>query len=77
LAYENEMYGEIKKTLPKVGTQVKMDQGMTAIVRGLNIIKETVLLEVEGGESYVEVNASEVQPLMEQKPNGTQAKKKK
>ena len=78
LAYENEMYGEIKEKLPKVGTQVKMKEGMTALVRGLNVIKETVLLEVEDGESYLEVEASEVKPVMKDKPakNGAQDKKK-
>lgn len=63
LAYEDEMYAEIKKTLPKVGTQVKTEQGVNAIVRGLNVIKESVLLEVEGSEVYTEVKASEVKPF--------------
>ena len=63
LAYEDEMYAEMKKELPKVGSQVKTEQGVMAIVRGLNIIKEAVILEMEGSEVYVEVKASEVQPM--------------
>jgi cell fate regulator YaaT (PSP1 superfamily) len=65
LAYEDEMYAEIKKTLPKVGSMVKTSQGATAIIRGLNILKEAVLLEVEGVENYTEVSASEVRVLHE------------
>jgi cell fate regulator YaaT (PSP1 superfamily) len=78
LAYENEMYGEIKEKLPKVGTQVKMGPGLVAIVRGLNVLKETILLEVEGGGSYVEVGVNEVQPISKDKPanNGSRGKKK-
>jgi cell fate regulator YaaT (PSP1 superfamily) len=63
LAYEDEMYAEMKKELPKVGSQVKTAQGAMAIVRGLNIIKEALILEMEGSEAYTEVNASEVQPI--------------
>jgi cell fate regulator YaaT (PSP1 superfamily) len=63
LAYEDEMYAEMKKELPRVGSQVKTAQGVMAIVRGLNIIKEAVILEIEGSEAYTEVKASEVQPI--------------
>ncbi|HXV97051.1 MAG TPA: regulatory iron-sulfur-containing complex subunit RicT [Anaerolineae bacterium] len=63
LAYEDEMYAEMKKELPKVGSQVKTAQGGVAIVRGLNIIKEALILEMEGSEAYTEVKASEVQPI--------------
>ncbi len=65
LAYEDNMYAEIKKTLPKVGSQVKTAQGANAIIRGLNILKEALILEVEGVENYVEVSASEVKLLRE------------
>ena len=63
LAYEDEMYAEMKKELPRVGSQVKTAQGVMAIVRGLNIIKEAVILEIEGSEAYTEVKASEVQSM--------------
>jgi cell fate regulator YaaT (PSP1 superfamily) len=63
LAYEDEMYAEIKKTLPKVGSQVRTPQGAIGIIRGLNILKESLLLEMEGGDAYTEVKASEVQIL--------------
>ncbi|MCL4299713.1 MAG: stage 0 sporulation family protein [Anaerolineae bacterium] len=63
LAYEDEMYAEMKKELPKVGSQVKTTQGAMATVRGLNIIKEACILEMEGSDTYVEVSAAEIQVL--------------
>lgn len=60
LAYENETYVEVKKVLPKVGSHVEMQHGVTARVKGLNIIKETVLLEVQEEETMIEVPASEL-----------------
>jgi cell fate regulator YaaT (PSP1 superfamily) len=73
LAYENETYVEMKKVLPKVGSQVETEEGVLAIVRGVNVIKETVLLILEGGDSYVEVEASLVKPPQERKtpPHGS------
>jgi cell fate regulator YaaT (PSP1 superfamily) len=68
LAYEDEMYAEIKKTLPKVGSMVKTSQGANAIIRGLNILKEAVILEVEGVEHYAEVSASEVKVISPEDP---------
>jgi cell fate regulator YaaT (PSP1 superfamily) len=61
LAYEDEMYAEMKKELPKVGSQVKTAQGVPAIVRGLNIIRAACIVEVEGSDTYVEVAAAELQ----------------
>ncbi len=63
LAYENKTYVELKKKLPRVGSQVETEQGLPATVRGLNIIKGTVLLTIEGGDSYVEVQADTVKPF--------------
>ncbi|GIK36286.1 MAG: hypothetical protein BroJett011_01190 [Chloroflexota bacterium] len=63
LAYEDEMYAEMKKELPRVGSQVKTAQGAAATVRGLNIIKEACILEMEGSDTYVEVSAAEIQVL--------------
>lgn len=74
LAYEDNMYAEIKKTLPKVGSQVKTEQGANAIIRGLNILKEALILEVEGMEHYTEVSAGEVKPLREETKPGQEKK---
>lgn len=74
LAYEDNMYAEIKKTLPKVGSQVKTAQGANAIIRGLNILKEALILEVEGMEHYTEVSAGEVKPLREETKPGQEKK---
>lgn len=74
LAYEDNMYAEIKKTLPKVGSQVKTAQGANAIIRGLNILKEALILEVEGMEHYTEVSVSEVNLLREEAKPGQEKK---
>jgi len=66
LAYEDEMYAEIKKTLPKVGSQVKTPQGAIGIIRGLNILKEALLLEIEGSDAYTEIPVGEVQVLADE-----------
>lgn len=74
LAYEDELYAEAKERLPKVNSQVRTQQGVLAIVRGINVIKETVILEAEGNEdAYLEVKASEITPV----ENGKDAKPKK
>ena len=64
-----------------MGRQVETEQGVTATVRGLNIIKGTVLLAIEGGDAYVEVQASEIKPLKKEdkalKKDKAKEKKKK
>jgi cell fate regulator YaaT (PSP1 superfamily) len=64
LAYENDQYVAIKKTLPRVGVQVQTSQGLTGFVRGLNVIKETVLIEMEEQEPYIELPAQEVKVII-------------
>jgi cell fate regulator YaaT (PSP1 superfamily) len=60
LAYENDLYVEMKKVMPKVNSQVTLEEGVTGIVRGINIISETVLVEVEGRDSYLELNVNDI-----------------
>lgn len=68
LAYENEQYQEIKSTLPKINTQLKTRKGQVGVVRGLNVIKETVLLEIEDREEYLELPVNETFALSEPLP---------
>jgi cell fate regulator YaaT (PSP1 superfamily) len=68
LAYEDDQYAEIRKTLPKVGTPVTLPQGKGVIV-GLNILTESVVVELET-EFTVEVKASAVELGLEEKPAG-------
>ena len=63
LAYENETYVAAKKIMPKVGSQVQLEQGVTATVRGWNVVKECVLVEVEGSDSYLELDLDDVSPV--------------
>ena len=63
LAYEDEFYVEMRKLMPRVNTQVQTSEGVIGTVRGLNVVKETVLLEAEPGEAYQEVELAELIPL--------------
>jgi len=79
LAYENDLYVDMKKVMPKVGSEVTIEDGVAATIRGLNIISETVLLEVEGRDSYLELSVSDVnqQPRAERKQSGSGSKSSK
>jgi cell fate regulator YaaT (PSP1 superfamily) len=75
LAYEDEFYTQMSEILPRVNSRVKTKHGAIGRVRGVNALKETVLLEVEveEGESYIEIAANEVEPVTD-KPKATRKK---
>jgi len=58
LGYENEQYRIVKEKLPKEGQQVSTPMGVASVVGG-NPLKETVLVELEGG-ARVELSLNEV-----------------
>ena len=58
LGYENELYRAMKEKLPKEGQKVATPAGVAKVV-GSNPLKETVLVEVEGG-ARVELPLSEI-----------------
>jgi cell fate regulator YaaT (PSP1 superfamily) len=69
LAYEDQLYTEMAEQMPRINSMVKTQQGAIAKVRGLNVLKETLLLEIEpegddedATSTYQEVPASEVEP---------------
>ncbi len=74
LAYENDLYVEMKQKMPKVGSQIKLEEGVTGIIRGLNVISESVLVEIEGRDAYLEVKLDEAsgsfQPEVKTKNGG-------
>jgi cell fate regulator YaaT (PSP1 superfamily) len=76
LAYEDEFYTEMSEKLPKVNSRVQTKQGAIGKVRGVNALKETVLLEIEmeEGETYIEVAANEVEPVTD-KPKARRKKR--
>lgn len=61
LAYENSFYAEVKKKLPRTGTQVETPEG-TGRVKAYNVLTESVTVELQN-ELTVEVDASEVTPI--------------
>jgi len=58
LGYESEQYHTIKGRLPKEGQRVSTPMGVASVVSG-NPLKETVLVEMEGG-ARVELSVNEV-----------------
>lgn len=65
LAYENDLYAEIKERMPKVGTQVTTPQGKGVII-ALNVLTESVTVELES-EVIIQVKADQVEPIPEAK----------
>ncbi len=65
LSYEDQMYTEIAKSLPQIGSPIKLKKGV-GIVRGHNIINESVMVEVEDDTSYIEVPASEIELVIDE-----------
>lgn len=66
LAYENEQYVDMKKSMPGVGATVQLSQEhqeAVGVVRGLNVIKETILVQIEEGDPFIEVAAQDVEVL--------------
>jgi len=58
LTYEHDYYLEIQSTMPKTGTRVRTPDG-SGDVKGFNVIKETVQVELEGG-TLVEVPLDQI-----------------
>ena len=58
LSYENHQYCEAKQRLPRLGEIISAPDGSGKVV-GLNIIKESVLLELESG-SRIEVPVADI-----------------
>ncbi|MBA7701877.1 hypothetical protein ES703_110624 [subsurface metagenome] len=65
LGYESELYHVMKEKLPREGQQVSTHMGAAKVV-GTNPLKETVLVELEGGAT-VELPLSEI--AIEAKPS--------
>ncbi len=58
LGYESEQYRQMKQKMPKAGTRVMTANG-EAVVTGRNLIKESVIVELESG-AVVELPLSEI-----------------
>lgn len=59
LGYENELYCHLKQHMPKVGDQVTTHMGL-GMVSNLNVLKGTVVVEMPGTHSRVEVLVEEL-----------------
>ena len=59
LAYEDKMYSEMKKGLPKIGATVETEAGV-GIIKGLNILKQSVIVEIPDVDGRKEVSVEAV-----------------
>jgi cell fate regulator YaaT (PSP1 superfamily) len=76
LAYENEYYCQVKKELPKVGELIQTPEGKGKVT-SLNILKETILVELEKSTAVVEVTVGDIKPLPEQPQRSRPARRRK
>ncbi len=67
LVYESEQYSTMKEILPKEGQRVSTPTGMASVI-GINLLKETVMVELES-QAVVELPASEVTVIGEEQPS--------
>jgi len=59
LGYENDHYIQAKSQLPKVGSKIQTALGWGK-VRNVNVIKETLMVELDKGGMKVEVQPGDV-----------------
>lgn len=58
LIYESKIYRELRKRLPRIGSQVVLPQGRAKVV-GINVHRESIIVELENGKK-VDVLPSEL-----------------
>ncbi|NOZ20377.1 MAG: hypothetical protein GXP25_04730 [Planctomycetes bacterium] len=59
LRFEDEMYDDLKRELPKKGARVKIEQGVGEVM-GYEVLPQFVTVELEGGREVV-VHVSEIE----------------
>jgi cell fate regulator YaaT (PSP1 superfamily) len=67
LVYEGELYHTLKERFPREGQRVSTPMGMASVV-GINLLKETVLVELES-QATVELPLSQVTVVDEPRPH--------
>ena len=70
LTFEVDVYREMRGTLPKVGKRVSTPAGMGKVVQA-NVLKQTIMLELDDHAGRVEVPATEIGMAVrvEERPN--------
>ena len=59
LAYEDKMYTDLKKGLPKVGATVETEGGL-GVIKGLNILKQSVIVEIPDADGRKELSVDAI-----------------
>ena len=76
LAYEDSMYIELRKSMPKPGKTVQTEEGIGRI-KGVNILKQTVIVELEEQNLRTELPIDEITVLDGRPPRQKQPSKPK
>ena len=62
LAYEDSMYTDLRKGLPKVGSKIQTDGG-SGTIKGVNILKQMVIIEVKEAGTRMEIALDEIETV--------------
>jgi hypothetical protein len=71
LAYEDSMYTEIRKTLPKVGSKIQTGNGQ-GVVKGVNILKRTLIVDLGQDASRTEISIDDINQPGDENASGKQ-----
>jgi cell fate regulator YaaT (PSP1 superfamily) len=74
LAYENQLYLDVKANLPKIGSQVNTPHGKGRMT-GVNCLTETATVQLQN-ETTVEVDVADIERLSEPTPAQQPRKRK-
>ncbi|MEM7031134.1 MAG: stage 0 sporulation family protein [Chloroflexota bacterium] len=66
LAYEDSMYTELRKSMPKPGRTVQTEEGIGRI-KGVNILKQTVIVDFEEQNMRTELSIDDI-TILENRP---------
>ncbi len=55
LSYEDEVYTELKKELPKINEKIKIDDSLGKVVK-VDLLKKRIIVDIDGEEKVVDYN---------------------
>lgn len=76
LAYEDELYVEMRANLPKVGHRVKLKEGEEGVIRGLNVLLQRVIVQLDEGGGYTEIEVEQIEEVKPKSASRSKAKPK-
>lgn len=76
LAYEDELYVEMRANLPKIGHRVKLKEGEEGVIRGLNVLLQRVIVYLDEGGGYTEIEMEQIEEVKPKSASKSKAKPK-